>query len=387
MAKKKPPKKKSLASRYSTQVQAEGKLRYDPQRQELRSALEDLAGELTSGVKTATAASEGQKRAAIAARPQIEGAYSDANTATDRAQTDLATKMGQLPGGGQLLSGAAARDAEGTKRRLAESLASARTELTDRQTRAAEGLSLQVGNLQGRFSSEAGKLRSKLQGVAEQEGTFRQGRTAELTGEERKASRDAGQKAADRKTRLAVGGVDASGKVIPGGAKDSPKSSKASREKAGKAGADFTDQLAKAKAAVAPYVGKLPRPKIAALLSGGAPAVTESVDEKKLNRLIAANPPAGEPGHLSESELRRRATAPGAPAVAPVESSAALSAALDILLDKHLSPATVAKLRQKYPGIQIKKTGLPTRKSAPKRPKSSASNYAGGAGAGSGVAG
>lgn len=374
MAKKKPPKKKSLASRYSTQVQAEGKLRYDPQRQELRSALEDLAGELTSGVKTATAASEGQKRAAIAARPQIEGAYSDANTATDRAQTDLATKMGQLPGGGQLLSGAAARDAEGTKRRLAESLASARTELTDRQTRAAEGLSLQVGNLQGRFSSEAGKLRSKLQGVAEQEGTFRQGRTAELTGDERKASRTSREKAADREVTMR-------GQDLTHEDRQAAARSKDTKRPSGKDLGALDEGLSKARSTISSYVKKgVPRAKVAALFVSGA---DESVDEEKLNKLVAANPPSGQPGHIDPTDLRRRATLPKVEALDPL----VLSIALDLAYDKHISARNVSKLRQKYPGIQIKKTGLPTRGSMPKRAKPSASNYAGGAGAGSGVAG
>jgi hypothetical protein len=242
---------------------------------------------------------------------------------------------------------------------------------------AAAGEAAQVGQLSARYSSDASKIRGRLSDIAGEKGTYAAARSGEI-------SADAAKTANANKQAALGRGVTKRGQDLTHGDRAAALKSKGktSPEKSKKATADFTDELAKARAAVAPYIGKLPRAKIAALLSGGAPAVTEQVDTKKLDKLVAANPAAGEPGHLSESELRRRATSPGAPAVTAVGSSAALSAALDLATDKHLSPYTIQKLRTKYPGIQIKRTGLPTRKSV----KPAVTDYGGGAGAGSGVA-
>lgn len=369
--KKKAPAKKGggLASKMNSQVQAETSLRYAPQTRELKSALSDLRGQLTQDVQRAHAGAEGIRTAAVAAKPELVKAYGEGTAVADRTQQDL---VGQLGGG--LLSGAAARDAEGTKRRLGEAQAMATADLTKRATDAKSGEALQVSQLTSRFGSDAGRIRDKLSGVASDAGTYAAARSGELSADATKQAHDTAQKSADRKTRLAVGGVDASGKVRPGGPKD-PKikpAKPADVAKVKKAAADFNDDLSTARAAVARYAAKLPRAKVAALLSGGAsvPSSAEQVDTAKLDKLIAANPPAGEAGHLSESELRRRATTPGSPAVTvdPIASKAALSAALDLAYDKHLSPPTIAKLRAKYPGIVVKKTGLPTRGSASSAP-------------------
>jgi hypothetical protein len=368
VAKTKPKKKGGgLASKMSSQVKAETSLRYSPQERALKSTLSDLRSQLTTDVQRAHAGAEGIKASAIAAKPELTKAYGAGKDLAAQTQADLAGKLSAVSPG--LLSGPAARDAEGTIRRLGEAQATATADMTKRAADAKSGEALQVANLTAGYGQSAAKVRSQLQGVASDRGTYAAARSGELSTDAKKQAHDTAQKAADRKTRLLTGGVTPSGKVRPGGPKD-PKLKPGAKAKATKSQGAFDDEFSKARAAVAKYVGKLPRNKVAALLVSGAkvPATTDTVDTAKLDRLIAANPASGEAGHLSEGELRRRATVKGSPAVTvdPVASSAALSAALDLAYDKHLSPATITKLRSKYPGIQIKKTGLPTRSTAPK---------------------
>lgn len=368
-----------LASKMSSQVKAETSLRYSPQERALKSTLSDLRSQLTTDVSRAHAGAEGIKASAIAAKPQLTAAYGAGKDLAAQTQSDLAGKLAAVSPG--LLSGPAARDAEGTIRRLGEAQAQATADMTKRAADAKSGEALQVANLTAGYGRSAAKVRSQLQGVAADRGTYASARSGELSADATKQAHDTAQKAADRKTRLLTGGVTPSGKVRPGGPKDpklKPGAKSKAAEKAATAAANFNDALTQTKARVAEWKGRgLSRQKVAALLSAGAPASAggTQVDTAKLDKLIAANPAPGEAGHLSEGELRRRATTktPSLPAVAAVDSSAALSAALDIAYDGHLSPPTIAKLRAKYPGIQIKKTGLPTRGTVASTPQKTGS--------------
>jgi hypothetical protein len=168
-------KKRSAADRYGSQVGAESTLKFGPEESSLRAALDDAGAQRDqafAGAAGVRAAIEGSAKAAL---PQLQGSYGTAQRAVDQVQQSLAGALAGTP-----LSGAASRDASGTKQRLAEALAAAEAETISRQRDAASGEAFARQNAQAQYATAAGKVRTRQQDLAREEGAFAQGRTGEL---------------------------------------------------------------------------------------------------------------------------------------------------------------------------------------------------------------
>lgn len=177
MATKTRPKKKtrSAADRYSSQVGAEADLKFGPEERSLADELRGAEGERDqayAGARGVRAAIEG---ASARAMPQLKADYGTAQRAVDDATTSLATALKDTP-----LSGAAARDAQGVKARLAESLAAAETETASRARDAASGEAFAKQTAAQRFASTAERIGERGTALAGEKGTFAAARSGEL---------------------------------------------------------------------------------------------------------------------------------------------------------------------------------------------------------------
>lgn len=172
---KKKTKKRSAADRYGSQVSAESTLRFGPEESSLRAALSDAAAQRDQAIAGAAGVRSAIEGSAKAALPQLQGSYGTAQRAVDQVQQSLAGALTGSP-----LDGAAARDASGTKERLAEALAAAQAETISRQRDAASGEAFAQQNARSQYATAAGKVRARQQDLAREEGAFAQGRTGEL---------------------------------------------------------------------------------------------------------------------------------------------------------------------------------------------------------------
>lgn len=224
-----------LKDKYRRQVQAESKLRYGPQEREAREALREVGQRFKSDVRIARSTARGTKRTLKAMQPQVERAIGQAAaTAAQGPTPGVSAALGNL-------GGAAARDAEGVKRRLAETLAMTTAEFAQRGVDAQAGKVSSIRNAQAVRDDEAGKIRRAYRGILSDRGTFAQQRAGELQESARERAAANRRNRADNRTSrrnnredlsqsernsMRSAGIDPdTGKPIPGGKAD-PKANK-----------------------------------------------------------------------------------------------------------------------------------------------------------------
>jgi hypothetical protein len=92
----------------------------------------------------------------------------------------LAERMAGLSPAADALKAASARDSAGATRRLAERLSMTQTELAQRKVDATAGAQFAKQQARARFRSTKSDLKSRLRGIAQEEGVFAQARAGEL---------------------------------------------------------------------------------------------------------------------------------------------------------------------------------------------------------------
>jgi hypothetical protein len=161
-----------LAKRFRSQVKAESQLRFGPGRRQAKAEKREAKQTYRGDVRAAKAQATGTRRAARAAQPVLQGIGAEAQGMVNAGPSPQVA-VGQL-------GDAAMRDAEGTRRRLAETMALARAELVAREQDAIAGRNLAIGSARDRRDSSIATANQTLRGIAQDAGAFRQGRTGEL---------------------------------------------------------------------------------------------------------------------------------------------------------------------------------------------------------------
>jgi hypothetical protein len=355
--KKKPSTASRSQQRFTRQAKDEAFLRFNPERSALRSALSDAADQLAQEVGTARGTAEGVKQTARASIPQFQSIYGNAQAQVGQGEQDLMAATGGSP-----LAPAAARDAQGAQRRLAESLAGALSEAQDRQTEAQSGASFAINQAQDRYGRNVQKVQTRLGDLSTEEGRFVSGRLGDLLGAQAQRQFTATQKSKDRAVTkrgqtlshqdrqdalTAKKAADAKKKkaspTLPGGVKPREASAQAT----------FRNDVTAAIQQVKPFAGKLTRDKARALFLRGA-SRPAGVDEAKYQQLIKQG--------KSTSEAKRLATTPAAAVKAIPELT--LRVAFDVIYDGHLSKETVNALHSA--GILVKQMPYTTNRAAPR---------------------
>lgn len=339
MAKKKSKakgKRTPLADRYKTQVQAESTLRFNPEASTLRQAIMDLAAERDQQIRSAEISARGIQQMAKESNPQLGKYTREAQGTVNEAQGELTRTLGSSS-----LAPAAARDAAGSTRRLAETLSNARSENVARANEAEAGVGFARQNAEARYASETGKVRGRLGDLAREVGAFEQGRTGELTEAARGRSvTRAGQRST---ARTAARGQRAQGErqedqqEFTAGEKAKDRAAADKRAKSGPGGS---------KPATAKEVQRM-KTDIAQAVNT-AKAKKPSYGRHELAPILVSGRPA-------------RNTPQGTlPAIKAAKSELAASVALDVAYDGHVSRRNAQQLHKL--GISVKDLGLPTYK-------------------------
>jgi hypothetical protein len=171
--------RKRLSDRYRRQVRDESRLRFGGQKREIRAAARQVDDTYRGDVRTAKQGARGAKRAARSALPVASKALGEALARVDAGPTPgVSAALGNL-------GPAATRDANGTRRRLAETLAATQTELAQRIVDAEAGKTSAIRQARSVRAAELKSLSGKMLGVASDAGAFRSGRLGELVDDAR----------------------------------------------------------------------------------------------------------------------------------------------------------------------------------------------------------
>jgi hypothetical protein len=337
------------------QAQAEATLRTAPQASVLREMLIQAMSDRDVAIKAATGAAHGVTAAVAKAGPSLKHVYHDAiNQAHGTSATVDATlsSMGAVAGPYQA---AMARERGTGADRLSQSLTSALSELSNRRIEAAAGRAQATNAALSEYSTTKAKLTRQASDLANQSGLYASTRLGELTDAERKARQQAHQQALTRhaqavqnalgrKNSRLTAGVDAQGKVIPGGAKDKPAGAKhlsASEQRTrGEKLAQAKSQIAQAQTWINRFRnGAKPKSdkEIRQLLASGQSA-------RSIGKDVPVMLPNGKPKTDARGQIVTRVqTIKGDPV--PKLDADFIQAALELENQGHLSTATIHALR------------------------------------------
>jgi hypothetical protein len=199
-------------SKYASQIEAESTLRFSPEQSALSAALSDALSQRDSTIASARSARDAAIQTSRQSAPGIKAIESDALGQIDQA---IAT---QTPGLSQ--------DLARTRSRLAERMALASAENTNRATAAAAGYQGAVNAANGAAADTRSKIMARLQSLGQEMGAYAQGRASELAKDDADRKSQESMNAADNTTALLAAGVDADpnsptyGQIKPGGPKD-----------------------------------------------------------------------------------------------------------------------------------------------------------------------
>jgi hypothetical protein len=249
--------------------------------------------------------------------------------------------------------------------RLSESRTNALSSLDDRRVRAAEGAQFAAGAAHDKLVDDLTKILQRKQDLAGERGAFKAATMGQLEEAARKRATDikiasghdtAAANRADatitqqeRNSKRSAGIDPDTGKPIPGGKLDPKAQKKGKRVTASGAPAvsadahlAFQNKVQEIASYVDRYKGKVSRKEIVAKLQKGRPQQTVYADPKTGNP-VAKNTPGAVAVPLTK--------------IPQYQPDLAMSAALDVALDGHLSRPTQQKLQQHY---ILSELGLPT---------------------------
>jgi hypothetical protein len=331
---------KKLAKRFKSQVNAESQLRFGPERRALRGQKREAKRTYRSDVGAAKATARGSASAARAADPQLKRVFGSASEAVNAGPSpDVATSA---------LGPAAGRDADGTKRRLAETMAMAQQELIAREQDAYAGRDLAISSARGRRDEAVDRANEGLRGVARDSGAFRQGRTGELIegARDRQVTRDGQrvtannnrrtQRQSERNSLRSSGRDPDTNEITPGGKLDPDGNGKPGDQSKGKPGGASPSRVEGATSAIT--LGRTQAKR----LKGSGRSKQEALD------LLTT----GRPSQTVEDEKGNKVKVPGVSKVKAVFAKASV----ELEFDGQVSDRTRQRLNAL--GYSMKQLGL-----------------------------
>jgi hypothetical protein len=205
------------ARRFMSQAALEALVRFGPELSGLRELQRTAQSNLRLGVHQAQATSRGIEAAVAQARPGAREGVRRCGAAAgvDRAHADR-DDLASLGPGADRFKAAGATEQAGAATRLGEAKTQALGDLTSRGVRAQEGEQFQIQQARRQFVSDLTSILQRKQDLRKEKGAFTATQVDQLAQDaaDRQLRRDIASGSND--TRLAVAGVDASGKPLPG---------------------------------------------------------------------------------------------------------------------------------------------------------------------------
>jgi hypothetical protein len=346
-------------TRYDNQVAAESALKYGPQLNALAMLLTQAQQDRDQGLSVQRSTAQGLAEQARVAAPDVTKANSAYLSQLLQARQLVGQDAGALGAGADPFRAASARDMGNAVARAAETTRSAQSELTQRGLDARAGAIYGAKAVEGQYADERDKIRQQLQNVTGEQGTFSATRLAELLGDDRKQAHDTAQAKANRDvqttnaanqnaTTLAAAGVNPDGSIIPGGKADPKVKDKNKPKKWATPGqvGSFQDQVGSLQTWIKAHQGDY-------LKSAGGNA-------KKARAAMAQDLANGVPG-TSMTDMDPNSKTYGQllkdPGVPKAKSQLALSVALDLNFDQHVSHPNIVRLHKRR--YKLKDLGFP----------------------------
>jgi hypothetical protein len=352
-------------SRWASEAALQALIRYGPEQSGLRALRQEARGEYRSTVRGARGAARGIVGEVKAVTPQTRHAYDEAGLAAARTAHQVVDPA--LKGLPQNSLSAAVKIEQGDyQRNLQESKAAEIADLGSRRVSAREGAAFAVTNAASVRNAALAKIADRFQALRQEKGAFEASTAATLQDDARQrqqqlriaqaglAQRDAASRRTARQSErnsLRSAGIDPkTHQPIPGGKLDPAAQAKKGRKPPSTSDyLKWQTTIEEIASAAQRYKGKIPRAQIVQKLSQGRPAQQVLVDRH-------GNP-------LSEGLTPQQKQAAGAhkvslPAIKQYPADLRMSAALDIALFGHLTPATQKRLHRA--GFNLKRLGLRT---------------------------
>lgn len=359
---------KSSTKRYQSQISSETDLKYGPQLEGLALLLSQAQSDRNQGLAVNASTARGLSDAARLARPDVQKANDSYLAQLLQAKGTVGQDTAGLSAAADPFRASSARDFANAQIRAAETTKASGDELTQRGIDAQAGAAAGARAIGDRYAQQAEQIGQQQQSVTGQAGSFAASRLAELLGDAQKQAHETAQKSADRKTStantdsrnatsLTVAGVNPDGTIIPGGPKDPAVKDKGKPKKwaTPQQTGSFKDKIEQQRAWIRAHKGMYKsRADMARDLSTGVPGTSQTDMDPK-------SPTYGQ-------------TLPD-PGVPKASSQLALSVALDLEYDQHVSGRNVGELHKRR--YRVKDLGLPTRAPAKKRPAATAPATAG----------
>jgi hypothetical protein len=306
-------------------AQSRAKVRFGPEHSTIKAAIGQAQGTLASDLIAADAASKSAIHFAKKAKKPVAAVFNAARSEADAARSDVEAAFGKLGGAADPFRAATAREQAGAHERVALAGANALHELTQRQLEAKAGGQYAKTAAQQDYRKTISDLAGRLSDLGDREGAFitseagslresRAGRSATLRGIRLRGKQDRQQAAAKLESDKELAKYKADLKGSGPGTRGLGGNKPASRSEMRMFKSDFAKALSYAK-----QYGS--RADARAELIPGAPAAKD-----KKGRLIPATP--------------------------SIDDQLALSSALDMAFDGHISRANAKALHKA--GIRVK---------------------------------
>jgi hypothetical protein len=362
-------------SRWASEAALQALIRFGPEESGLQALKQEARGTYRQTVRGARGAARGIVGEVKAVTPQTRKAYDEAGLAAARtAHSVVDPALKGLPQNS--LSAAVKIEQADYRRNLQESKAAELADLGSRRVSAREGAAFAVTNAASVRNSDLAKYNARYQALRQEKGAFEALTTATLTDDARQRRQQlriamAGLRQQDRTSRRSArqsernsirsSGIDPNtGKIIPNGPLD-PKAKAKAKAKGGPTGEQYLNwqtsiedisAAAKRLRNAKDEHGRplnMSRAQIVDKLSQGRPAQKVLVDRH--GRPL--------PQGLTPAEKKAAgATLQSLPAIKQYPADLRMSAALDIALFGHLTPATQKRLHRA--GFNLKRLGLRT---------------------------
>jgi hypothetical protein len=367
-------------SRWASEAALQALIRFNPEESGLRALKQEARGEYRSTVRGARGAARGIVGEVKAVTPQTRHAYDEAGLAAARtAHSVVDPALRGLPQNS--LSAAVKIEQGDYQRNLQESKAAEIADLGSRRVSAREGAAFAVTNAASVRNAALAKIADRFQALRQEKGAFEASTAATLQDDARQRrqqlriaqaglrQRDAASRRTARQSErnsLRSAGIDPQTmKPYPNGKLD-PKAP--GKKKGGATHSEYLkwqtsiEEVSAAAARLRNAKDRQGRPlnlsraQIVDKLSAGRPAQTLLVATKNSGHIKAGD-------QLPEGLTPQEKSAVGAtkqalPAMKPYAPDLRMSAALDVALFGHLTPATEKRLRRA--GFSPRRLGLPT---------------------------